>query len=352
MQTQRINRLPMVTYRYMKTNDTEGPFMEPQRTALAQWSQGDYREKGAVMPQGFEGASPRWIEASMAGEQFTVRLPDGVETALELNLATSEVAPDYAGAFVFELGRGSKLNLIWKWEGPEAEGVYALSAIYRLAQGAELRVSQLQWGLEGRILCSQRMVTLEDDAKAYFAGADLGGRFVIEHSRGYLKGHRSVMHDSTLYAAAGTQQLDLFYQVDHIGQETESDIDVKGSLSGWAKKVFRGTLDFKRGCSGSEGSEGDYAIQLDPETKNISLPLLLCTEDNVMGNHASSSGQMDRATVYYLMTRGLSEQEARRIVVESLLRPLIDRMDQSLQETVLEGIRFRLDSAMSVRQSF
>ncbi len=349
MNVESINLLPMVTYRYLKTNDTKAPFQMPDHRALAQWSHRTYCEKGVELPRGFNGASPRWIEASLAGEQYTVRIPDGVETSLNLDLATSEIASDYAGAFVFELGRGSKLKLIWKWEGPAAKGVYALTAVYRLADEAELHVSQLQTGLEERILCSQRMVTLGRDAKAYFAAADLGGSFVIEHGRGYLEGDRSVMHESTLYAAAGTQELDLFYHVDHMGEESECDIDVKGSLSDRSKKTFRGTLDFKRGCSGSEGSEGDYAIQLDPETKNISLPLLLCTEDNVMGNHASSSGQMDPGTVYYLMTRGFSEQEARRIVVESMLRPLIDRMDESLQERVLQGIHRCLDQSMAHR---
>lgn len=45
------------------------------------------------------------------------------------------------------------------------------------------------------------------------------------------------------------------------------------------------------------GDEGDYAIQLSPKTKNISLPLLLCTEDDVQGNHASSAGQLDANTI-------------------------------------------------------
>lgn len=121
-------------------------------------------------------------------------------------------------------------------------------------------------------------------------------------------------------------------------------IDVKGSLSDTAKKIFRGTLDFKQGCSGSVGDEGDYAIQLSPTTKNISLPLLLCTEDDVSGNHASSAGQLDMNTIYFLMTRGFSLEDARLIVVEALIRPLIDRLDESVREEVLAEVRRKLDT--------
>ena len=80
--------------------------------------------------------------------------------------------------------------------------------------------------------------------------------------------------EKAVYAARGDQHLDFFCHIDHIGKKTNAEIDIKGALADTAKKIFRGTLNFKKGCSGSVGDEGDYAIQLDPHTKNISLPLL------------------------------------------------------------------------------
>ena len=137
------------------------------------------------------------------------------------------------------------------------------------------------------------------------------------HSYGKLSGDKSEINEGTVYAAGGTQHLDLFYHIDHVGKETKAQIDVKGSLSERSSKTFRG---------------------------NVSLPLLLCTEDNVIGNHASSSGQLDNQVIYFLMTRGFSLEEARRIVVESLIRPLVDRMDESLQEDVLAIVRKKLEA--------
>ena len=152
------------------------------------------------------------------------------------------------------------------------------------------------------------------------------------------------MQEKAVYAARGDQHLDFFCHIDHIGKKTNAEIDIKGALADTAKKIFRGTLNFKKGCSGSVGDEGDYAIQLDPHTKNISLPLLLCTEDDVVGNHASSAEQLDANTIYFLMTRGFSLEEARRIVVEALIRPIIDSMDSSLHDEVIEEVRRKLDS--------
>ena len=72
--------------------------------------------------------------------------------------------------------------------------------------------------------------------------------------------------------------------------------------------------------------------------------LLLCTEDDVSGNHASSAGQLDMNTIYFLMTRGFSLEDARLIVVEALIRPLIDRLDESVREEVLAEVRRKLDT--------
>lgn len=78
--------------------------------------------------------------------------------------------------------------------------------------------------------------------------------------------------------------------------------------------------------------------------KNISLPLLLCTEDDVQGNHASSAGQLDANTIYFLMSRGFSLEEARRIVIEALIRPIIDGMDSSVRDEIITELRQKLDS--------
>ncbi len=344
MTFKKVNRLPMLTYRYLKTNESDLPYRFPERAVHAEISDMTYVKKGGEVPENLSAASEGWQKAAESGERFTVDIPDGAEAELTISVRHTAEHPDYAGLFLFRLGQNAKLHLVWDWKGRNEPGAYAFAARYDLAEGAQLHASLLSRHLKGTILCDQREVHLADRAKAVFASGLLGGETVIVHSRGYLSGKEADMHEYGFYAAAGTQNLDLFYHIDHIGEDTRSNIDVKGALAGTSRKMFRGTIDFKRGCAGAEGSEGDYAIQLSPKTKNISLPLLLCTEDNVVGNHASSAGQIDENTVYYLMSRGFTYEEARRIVVESLIRPLVDQLDHGLQEEALQMVRRTLDA--------
>lgn len=339
-----INRLPILTYRYLKTNDTKIIFAAPQVSAAADFSDKTYVNVGAEFPEDFEGASAETLAASLAGEKYTITIPSGIQAKLTIEIKLEEQHADYAGAYHFLLQKGAQLELVWKLSGTETAQSSYLASYYELEEAAELKISKLQADLGEATLYDQRFFKLGKSAQADVVSAELGGKQVIVHSRGNLNGDEAALTERTVYSGTGKQHLDLFYHIDHWGKKTVSLIDGKGALAGEAKKIFSSTLDFHRGCAGSAGEEGDYAVQLSPKAKNISLPLLLCTEDNVAGNHATSAGQVSEEDVYYLMSRGFSWEEARRIIVESLMRPIIDSLDPSLQETALEEIRRKLDA--------
>ncbi len=340
MEEIRVNRLPLLTYRYLHTNDTLLDFEAPTETGEVVFSDTTYVTEGGSLPAEFDGASKETVAACEAGQGYTIQIPEGQKASLTITL---QVRPHFAGQFLFHIGKGASLSLVWRVKGADQEGTCLHAAYYELAKQATLTVSTLEQGHAKTTVYDQRHIVLADGAKAHFTGAELSGEKIIVHSYGKLLGKKSEMVEKAVYAATGTQHLDLFYHIDHVGEETKAEIDVKGALSDESKKIFRGTLDFKRGCSGSVGDEGDYAIQLDPKTKNISLPLLLCTEDNVQGNHASSAGQLDENTIYFLMSRGFSKEEARRIVIEALIRPIIDEMDETVREEVVSAVREKLD---------
>lgn len=344
METIQANRLPLITYRYLKSNDSPLLFKAPSRLAEVVFSDTAYVRAGGIWPSDYNGTAPEVTSASGQGKTYTIEIPGETEANLVISINTDTDVPDFAGRFIFKLHKNSRLHLVWNSHGGKEEATVVISSFYELGENSCLTVSSLEKGFEKTSFYEERNILAGKEAKAQFVAAKMVGEKSILHSYGKLSGDKSEINEGTVYAAGGTQHLDLFYHIDHVGKETKAQIDVKGSLSERSSKTFRGTLDFKRGCSGSVGDEGDYAIQLSPTTRNVSLPLLLCTEDNVIGNHASSSGQLDNQVIYFLMTRGFSLEEARRIVVESLIRPLVDRMDESLQEDVLAIVRKKLEA--------
>ena len=90
-----------------------------------------------------------------------------------------------------------------------------------------------------------------------------------------------------------------------------------------AKKVFRGTIDFKTGSSDSKGSENETVIMLGDDVVNKTVPLILCSEENVEGSHGATIGELDEDTLFYFESRGIGREEAERIMAYAALKRLI-----------------------------
>ena len=66
-----------------------------------------------------------------------------------------------------------------------------------------------------------------------------------------------------------------------------------GVLQGGAKKIYRGTIDFKNGSAGAVGDEKETVLLLSDDVVNQTIPLILCSEEDVQGNHGASIGKLD-----------------------------------------------------------
>lgn len=137
---------------------------------------------------------------------------------------------------------------------------------------------------------------------------------------------------------------DINYIVDINGQESSVDIDVQGALKDESKKHFKGTIDFKKGCKKAKGNENEFCILLSDKAKSLALPMLLCTEDDVEGNHSTASGKVDNKDLFYIMSRGISYKDAIKLLVKAKFNQIIQTIkDEQLKQEILEQIDRRLD---------
>ena len=137
---------------------------------------------------------------------------------------------------------------------------------------------------------------------------------------------------------------DINYIVDINGQESSVNIDVQGALKDESKKHFKGTIDFKKGCKKAKGNENEFCILLSDKAKSLALPMLLCTEDDVEGNHSTASGKVDNKDLFYIMSRGISYKDAIKLLVKAKFNQIIQTIkDEQLKQEILEQIDRRLD---------
>jgi FeS assembly protein SufD len=183
-------------------------------------------------------------------------------------------------------------------------------------------------------------------AKVNWIQVELGAKSSVTNYINNLNEENSEANISSVYLADGERSIDLSYLMNHRGRRSLSNIETRGALKDKAKKVFRGTLDFKRGASRSKGSEEEYVILLDKTVKSDAIPLLLCEEDDVDGMHAASAGQINSDKLFYLMSRGLDEKEAKKMIIEASFTPIIDKIPlEDLREAITEEVHRRIVNA-------
>ena len=107
---------------------------------------------------------------------------------------------------------------------------------------------------------------------------------------------------------------------------------------------FKGTIDFKKGCKKATGNENEACMLLSDTAKSIALPMLLCSEEEVEGNHSSSAGKIGEKELFYIMSRGFELKEAMKLMVRARFNQILEKIEnEELREEILQEIDKRLD---------
>ena len=185
---------------------------------------------------------------------------------------------------------------------------------------------------------------LEKNSKVNYTIIDIGGKTSVSNYYSNVIGENADNDLKSIYLGIGEQRKDINYIAELRGTKTNIDIDVQGALKDEAKKNFKGTIDFKKGSKKAKGNENEYCMLLSDKAKSIALPMLLCTEEDVEGNHSTASGKVDEKQLFYIMTRGISYKEAVKLIVKSKFNKIIERiLDEELKNEILSEIDKRLD---------
>lgn len=128
-----------------------------------------------------------------------------------------------------------------------------------------------------------------DNAEINYTIIDIGAKQSISNYYVNEIGENAKNTLKTVYLGTKEQVKDINYIAELRGKKAYIDIDVQGALQGNAKKNFKGTIDFKKGCKKAKGNENEYCMLLSNEASSIALPMLLCTEDDIEGNHSTAS---------------------------------------------------------------
>ncbi len=218
---------------------------------------------------------------------------------------------------------------------------YAQNVEIIVRDGAQLTVISVQrWDAEAIHLAAHQ-ARVDRDARLRHIVASLGGGVVRVNPTVQLSGRGAEAELFGLSYADSGQHLESQVYLHHEGPHTRGDVLYKGVLQGErARSVWIGDVLIGRDAVGTDSYEANRNLVLTEGARADSIPNLEIETGDIRGaGHASATGRFDDEQLFYLQSRGISEAEARRLVVMGFLGEIVQQIGiPSLQEELIEAI--------------
>lgn len=142
----------------------------------------------------------------------------------------------------------------------------------------------------------------------------------------------SKINVSGIYYLKKLEYLNFMYNGILKEEKAEAHFNVDGIMDNNSSKISKDILNFENGAKGSIGIENEKIIVLSDDVKMKTAPILLSEEEDIIGEHGFSSGALDKNKMFYLKSRGLSELEAKYIIINSKIEKIFENTFENKKE--------------------
>jgi Fe-S cluster assembly scaffold protein SufB len=318
-----LGQLAMTDYEYFKTLIADPALPQDDKfawMARAAWTQG----AALIVPAGVRVDRPiviRWLAGAPRTQiaRTVIVLGDGAEAQVVEELVTSEDTV------------------------PGQQALLSLTTEIHLGSHARLGLSSLQETGPDQIVFQQRLARIGEGADLRWALAQLGGRLVRSRVDNVLAGDRSTVEQVEIVFGVGDQLHDLTSYTHHVGRDTTGELLSKGVLTDRARAYMKGLITIERSAIGTNSFLGEFGMNLSRSARAVAIPSLEIDQpDCRRAAHSSSVGPIDEGQLFYLESRGIRPEDARKFIVLGFLEPVVARVP-------LEEARDRLRDALEAK---
>jgi Fe-S cluster assembly scaffold protein SufB len=301
-------------------------------------------EKLAALTRGFWSQGVRLL------------IPAGLHLDRPIVIRWAVGAPDRAliARTLIRIGDGAEVSLLEELvpSGPVAansgQSLLAGSLEVTLGRDAKLAVAALQELPPTTVAFQHRHAVIGAGASLHWALAQLGSRLVRSRVDNHLLGDRSSVEQVEIVFGGEDQLFDLTSYTHHAGRDTTGNLLSKGALLDRARSFMKGMIVIDRSAVGTDSFLGEFGMNLSKQTRSVAIPSLEIDQpDCRRAAHASSVGPIDESQLFYLESRGIPADEARKFIVLGFLEPVVarvpladarDRLRERLEEKWDAGI--------------
>lgn len=257
-----------------------------------------------------------------------VYIPDGVRLTVPVHLvylSTNGVGSHPRNVVV--VGNGAAVTVIEEYIG-DAGAVYFSNPVteIRMGDGAEVEHYKIQRESEDAFHIAMIEVKQGEGSRFVSHNLGFGGRLTRNNIHSYLTGPGSSCMFNGLFMIGGTQHVDNHTLIHHGAPDCRSEEVYHGILDGRARGVFNGKIYVEREAQRTDSRQTSRSLMLSTDAAVDAKPQLEIFADDVKCTHGATVGQIDRDSLYYMRSRGISMDEARRMLTRGFARQITDRV--------------------------
>jgi Fe-S cluster assembly protein SufB len=213
-------------------------------------------------------------------------------------------------------------------------------------KGARMRYTTIQnWSNNVYNLVTQRAL-VEEDGTMEWVDANMGSKLTMKYPSTYLMGRGAHGEILSIAFARGIQHQDTGGKAIHIAPYTTSKITSKSISMAGGRASYRGLLKIHAGAVGSKSNVVCDALLLDEHSRSDTYPYIEIDEDDVSVGHEATVSKVGDDQLFYLQSRGLSEEEATGLVVSGFIEPLVKELPMEYAVEMNRLIQLQMEGSI------
>ena len=258
-----------------------------------------------------------------------MRVPDGVAMETPIRIYHLSTAGDGATANIHSLivvGENSLATVVESWTGRDT--AYFNNAITEMIVGDNAQVEHTKFQDESTSAfhVAGLHVRMGRDSRATHHSIALGGRIARNNIRAHLDGQGLEAVLNGLYLPRGEQLIDHHMVVEHAQPHCVSHEYFNGILDDHARGVFHGRIHVHKGADQTDAKQTNKNLLLSDSAMVDTKPQLEIYADDVKCTHGATVGQMNPEQIFYMRARGLTEENARHMLMHAFAGEIIERI--------------------------
>lgn len=270
------------------------------------------------------GSSPLvTLNTALLREGLLIDVAPGTELPVPLNVVFANSGSTVVqNRLLVRLGAGSKATII-EHHISNSGGV-SNSVTDVICEGdSALAYLRLQAESSDGTHLSSQSFTMRNNSRADLLSLDLGARLARDDLCVDLGGQGATVHANGLFIADENRHIDNHTRIDHRARHTTSRELYRGVMDGQGRGVFNGKVIVHAGAAGTDAQLRNQNLLLSEAAEIDTKPELEIYTDDVRCSHGATTGQLDPAAIFYLRSRGMSPEQARRMLIVSFVREVI-----------------------------